>query len=439
MSDFENQNYNSGTNGDYKWNYEGYGKSPIGSPNNNNKKNKKGVKIFLSIVGCLLAIAVLVFAGIGVYSVMPNSLLDEKQSSSNQNEEKEQNKENIDFQGITLNDRPQTENPTSLDGAPSSKEIVKSVKPSVVAVVQYAKSNYGTYEKVGSGSGIIISQDGYIVTNAHVIEGAAGVLVVLDNGEEHEATIVGADTKTDIAVIKIDAENLVYAELGNSDQIEVGEWVIAIGNPGGLDLAGSVTKGIVSAVNRPVKHGSYTLNFIQTDAAINPGNSGGALVNEYGQVIGINSSKFVATDYEGIGFAIPINDAKPIVDEIILNGRVTGRVRIGVIVSSIDEVNARLNDYPTGLLISGIDRTSDIANKNVQLGDVITKIDGVKVNDIDELSIQLEKYKPGDTVTLTIFRRTRGKADATFDVTIELSEDMGDSDDSNFIMLPGVG
>ncbi|MBQ4101214.1 MAG: trypsin-like peptidase domain-containing protein, partial [Oscillospiraceae bacterium] len=311
MSDFENKNFNNGDynsnqpNCEYKWSFEDYNSISNGLPNN--KKNKKGVKIFFSIIGCLLAITVLVFAGIGVYSIMPNGILDDGKNQSEQagDENNNQNQGNVDFHGITLNDRPQTEGSTSLDGAPSSKEIVKSVKPSVVAVVQYAKSNYGTYEKVGSGSGIIISQDGYIVTNAHVIEGAAGVLVVLDNGEEHEATIVGADTKTDIAVIKINAQNLVYAELGNSDQIEVGEWVIAIGNPGGLDLAGSVTKGIVSAVNRPVKHGSYTLNFIQTDAAINPGNSGGALVNEYGQVIGINSSKFVATDYEGIGFAIP--------------------------------------------------------------------------------------------------------------------------------------
>lgn len=217
-----------------------------------------------------------------------------------------------------------------------------------MAITTYV--NYQNYQAEGMGSGIIIREDGYIVTNAHVVEGAKGITVQLGDGTSYEGRLVGSDSKTDLAVVKVDAENLPAATFGNSDQVKMGEKVLAIGNPQSMDFAGSVTQGIVSGLNRQITAGgqngttvTHYTNLIQTDAAINPGNSGGALVNEYGQVIGINSAKVIATGAEGMGFAIPSNEVKPIVDDLIAYGRVTGRVRLGIYATEVDEVLARLN------------------------------------------------------------------------------------------------
>ena len=207
--------------------------------------------------------------------------------------------------------------------------------------------------------------------------------------------------------MKIDATGLTPAEFGNSDQMQIGEQVIAIGNPGGLELAGTVTVGYVSAVNRSITTtNGNTVNCIQTDAAINPGNSGGALVNTYGQVIGINSQKIAATDYEGIGFAISINEAQPIINDLIQYGYVRGRVVMGITMQMIDQTYAAIYGYQPGIGVVSVEAASPAEEAGLVAGDIITAIDGQSITTQEELNSLLEQYSPGDTITLTVYRQS---------------------------------
>ncbi len=324
---------------------------------------------------------------------------------------------------LVIQEKPQAEDVLDESGKLTSVGIAKKVTPSVVGIVCYQANQL--YGATSSGSGIIMSEDGFIITNAHVVSDAEAVKVVLDDESEYEARVVGLDERTDIAVVKIEADGLTYAEFGDSDKLQAGEKVLAIGNPTGV-LTGSVTQGIVSAVNRSVSQNSaYATSFIQTDAAINPGNSGGALVDEYGYVIGINTAKIAQTDVEGIGFAIPINEAKPIIESIVRYGYVKDRVRLGIEYYSIDQINARLNHIPAGLYVMRVDSSVDAYGKIKQY-DIITKIDGKSVITTNDITEVLKGKKPGDEVVLTIYRESRSSAD-TFDVTVVLAEDKGTS------------
>lgn len=384
------------------------------------KNEKKGFRVFAGILAGVFAIVLCSFAALGVYSlVVDGDLLSGGTSDSESSAQ-------INPDGIILNNKPtdSTEMSSSADGKLTAEQVAAKVRPSVCGVVVY--SNGLSLQASSQGSGIIITADGYIVTNAHVVGSKnAFVRVVLDNDEEYEAEVIGLDTQTDLAVLKVDAKDLAYAELGNSDQLNVGESVLAIGNPGGLELAGSVTGGMVSALNRNIS--GYSLGAIQTDAAINPGNSGGALVNMYGQVVGVNSSKIAATEYEGIGFAIAINEAKPIIDDLINYGYVKDRVRIGITAEVITEVTANRYSVPVGLLIATIEDDSDLQNKGVRVGDIITEINGNEITEQSVLTVELEKHKPGDTVKLTIYRRSTSGSAKTFQVEITLMEDRGDN------------
>ncbi|MBR2640284.1 MAG: trypsin-like peptidase domain-containing protein, partial [Oscillospiraceae bacterium] len=305
-------------------------------------------------------------------------------------------------------------------------EVFKMTSPSVVGVVQYQYSY--SFEPAGSGSGIIISDDGYIVTNAHVVSGAETVKVVLYNEEEYEAKIVGSDTQTDIAVLKIEANNLVEAELGDSSQVEIGETVYALGNPGGLSLQSSFTDGMISGLNRVITTDDsiYPMTVLQTSAAINPGNSGGALINEYGQVIGIVSAKIAATDYEGIGFAIPTETAKPIIEEIISNGYVSGRAKIGITGTTIDSVTARYYDVPEGVQIITIEPDGCLYGTEAKIGDIIIAFNGEDVTRMEDLQGILAECSPGDEVEITLYRYSAtGMSDKTFTVTVKLVENKG--------------
>ena len=272
-----------------------------------------------------------------------------------------------------------------------------------------------------------MTADGYIVTNAHVVEDAVGITVLLENGDAYTATLIGSDTDTDLAVLKIDANNLTYAEFGNSDALERGDRVIAIGNPGGTVLAGSTTGGMVSGLNRKNIGSSspYSTSYIQVDAAINPGNSGGALVNAYGQVIGINSAKIAEEDYEGISFAIPINEALPIIQELMEYGHVTGRAALGVQGYMINEAVASMRRLPVGFGIEYVDPSSDLASKNVVAGDIITQINGIDITSSEVLTNEIASHSPGDTVTLTIYRSRSGDG-RSFEVSVTLIESTGD-------------
>ena len=263
--------------------------------------------------------------------------------------------------------------------------------------------------QMGSGSGVIISSDGYIVTNNHVVKGAGehGIKVVLTDKREFDAKVIGLDENTDLAVIKIEASDLPVMSLGNSDNIQVGEWVLAIGNPLGLNY--TVTAGIVSALGRNigVNGGGYAIeNFIQTDAAINPGNSGGALVDVNGQLVGINSAIKTNTGYyQGYGFAIPVNIVKSVTQELIRSGKVV-RGYIGVQIQTVDETMAKgLGlDKAKGVLVQSVQKGGGGDEAGLQAGDVILSVDGKEVNASNELQVIINSKRPGDIAKLTVFR-----------------------------------
>ena len=405
-----------GMTGTYEWNFADYDQQSSAPARDQAARKKRG-RMAAILVGCLVGVFALAFCGYSIYSAIDSSRVEQDNSSS----------EVSALPGLNIQDTPSDSDTTvSSDGKLSDKEIIKKVSPAVVGIECYAFGN--SFTPSSSGSGIIMTADGYIVTNAHVVEDAAGITVVLENGDAYAAELIGADSDTDLAVLKIEASNLTYAEFGNSDELERGDRVIAIGNPGGTVLAGSTTGGMVSGLNRNINSSSpYSTSYIQVDAAINPGNSGGALVNEYGQVVGINSAKIAETDYEGIGFAIPINEALPIIQELMQYGHVTGRAALGIQGYMINEAVAAMRRMPVGFGIEAVDPSSDLASKNVVAGDIITYINDKQVTSYDVLANELAEYKPGDTVKLTIYRSSSsGGAGRSFEVNVVLIESAGE-------------
>ncbi len=263
-----------------------------------------------------------------------------------------------------------------------------------------------------AGSGFLITRDGYIVTNAHVVDGAGRVSVTLFDGRQYTARVVGQDPATDVAVIKIDGHDLPAASLGNSDSSQVGDWVLAIGNPMGETLTFTVTSGIVSAKGRPLPDLPNTSrygiqDFIQTDAAINPGNSGGPLVDASGQVIGINSAIESQTGtYEGYGFAIPINLAHPVIDELIATGTVH-RAILGITVRQVDPEDAAWAglDSVRGVVVQGLSPDGPARHSGLELGDVIVALDGTPVRYVAQFQQAITFRQPGEPVALTVQRR----------------------------------
>lgn len=311
--------------------------------------------------------------------------------------------------------------------------VAKKVQPSIVAIsVEYSVNsifNRSSTTATAKGSGIIISEDGYILTNNHVvnstssssssfyeIEKANKVTVKLYNDDkEYEGKIVGTDSQTDLAVIKIDKDGLTAAELGDSDSVQVGEFAMTVGSPLGLD--NSVTAGIISAVNRDVTDSDgnkYTA--IQTDAAINSGNSGGALVNSKGQVIGVNTLKLSGTGVEGVGFAIPINSTKSIYEQLIQYSKVK-RPYIGVVGIDLDEKTAKANNLVTGVYIKTVEDFSAGEKAGLKIGDVIIEADGTKITTMDELNEIKNKKQIGDTIKLKVYRDGKEKT-----ITVTLQE-----------------
>ena len=302
-------------------------------------------------------------------------------------------------------------------------EIVKKVKPAVVGI-----SSQFTETSVGTGTGIIASPDGYIVTNAHVVRShsensntiAQQVTVVLADKSEYTAEIIGTDPRTDLAVLKINTngKKLPTAEFGDSTKLSEGELAVAIGNPLGFELYGSVTCGIISALNRTITIDEYEMILIQTDAAINPGNSGGPLLNSCGQVIGINSSKIISDYAEGLGFAIPITSAKIVIDDLIENGYVTGRARIGINGEDVGKSNAKHYDLPEGVYVRYIEKNSAAEASGIEVGDIIVAADGKNVTSMRELNKIKESFSSGEKLSVTVFRDGEKK-----NITILLGEE----------------
>ena len=291
-------------------------------------------------------------------------------------------------------------------------ETAAKVSPSVIGIkiaVPSQNSFWGSRATEASGSGIILTEDGYIVTNYHVVSYAdtysnTVITVLLSDESEYTAQYIGGDEINDLAIIKINANNLPYATLGSSDDAKVGDFVIAIGNPLGANLYGSVTLGIISGVNRKIEAENVAEKLIQTDAAINPGNSGGALLNLNGEVIGINTVKIARDNVEGIGFAIPIDYAKPLIDSIIQHGYVKDRPTLGVSGMDISSSTARIYNVPRGLYVEHIDKNSGAETAGIQEYDIITKIDGENIYALNDIAKIVRTHKVGDSVTVTLWR-----------------------------------
>ena len=309
--------------------------------------------------------------------------------------------------------------------------VAKKVQPSIVGIkVEYTVNSIFMNQQgtaTAEGSGIIISENGYILTNNHVINssstssyyeiGQANKVTVhlYNDTTEYTATVVGTDEETDLAVIKIDKEGLTAAEIGDSDSVQVGEFSMAIGNP--LGMQSSVTSGIISALNRDVTDSDgKTFKLIQTDAAINSGNSGGALVNSQGQVIGVNTLKVSATGVEGMGFAIPINSAKPIYEQLIQYNKVK-RPYIGIAGRDLDETTAKRNNLVVGIYVASVDEYSAAEKAGIKAGDVIIKANGQSIKTMTELNNIKNTHSIGDTMTVTVNRNGQEK-----ELTLTLQE-----------------
>ena len=403
------------------------------------KKMSRGLKVFLWIASALTVGVVLGFAGFVVsWAVagpqqggsLVETLPEESQPDSSQEGQDAAETPEIELpdvdvtpneEGITIHEKPEGE---ALD----AQEVYNQVVKSTVAIT--ASRTGETTDS--SGTGIIATSDGYIITNAHVVLNTKSVLVTVTtyDGQQYDAVVVGMDRTTDLAIIKTNDYGFTPAQFGDSDQLSIGEWVVAIGNPGGERFASSLTRGIISGLDRAVERYSEDgMTFIQTDAAINPGNSGGPLVNMYGQVVGINSSKIITDGYEGMGFAIPVSKAKDIIDQLLSGGYVEGRVRLGITGSDISATQAAFYGVPRGFMIVSIDEDSAFAGTEAQPEDIITAIDGETVEELQDISNLLLRYSPGDQVTVTLYRPpVNGMGEGEeLEVTITLLEDKGET------------
>ena len=418
--------------------YGGWSAQPAPPPKP--RKKVKGTTVVLSILSVVCALALIACAVLTVQlmtdktpstsepatSALPGGDVSQGETSSTVNES-----------APTL----EIEDPETLDGGLTNNAIIKKNRVSTVMIDIYTYTTslggfnqWGGYggqngqqlEKSGGATGIVWTADGYIITNCHCVvneetgEPYPRVDVTMDDGTVYEnATLIGHDATSDLAVIKVDATGLTPAEFGDSSKVEMGDRVVALGNPGSLGLTSSV--GTISGLARDIyDDAGYSIKCLQTDAAINPGNSGGPLVNAYGQVIGINSAKIVAEGYEGLGFSIPINEAKAILDDLVKYSYVTGRVSLGITGYSVTTVGLE------GFQIASIEKGSALENTDAQVGDIIAYVDGTRVTDYSSLRAALAAHKVGDTVTLKLLRYERSTRDVrTVTVTCTLGENRG--------------
>ena len=320
-----------------------------------------------------------------------------------------QNPQRVIYQGTTNSDGSVANLTTdTLD----LTTVSSMVTPSVVAITteEVVTSNYGfwfggEYVQSGAGSGVIMTSDGYIITNQHVVEGASTITVTLSDDTEYPATLVGSDSVNDIAVIKIEAEGLTPAVMGNSDNLVVGQSVIAVGNPMGV-LGGTVTNGIISALNRDVTVNNQKMTLIQTNAAISPGNSGGGLFDANGQLIGIVNAKSSGSNTEGLGFAIPINTALSVATDLIDNGYVTGRPALGITVVDVQDSQtaAQMGVSSAGVYVYQVNEGSGAEAAGIQPGDRIIAVENVLVENKEQVSEEVRNHNVGDTIQLQIAR-----------------------------------
>ena len=380
---------------------------------NNKKKWEFAKTIAVPFLCGVLGAGIVVGTCFGVPSIKNNLLGNNSATTTTSTSTSNGSSGNINTNFISLSNYSET-----------GTAVAQKVLPSIVGItVEYSVSSIFMNQSTtaqAQGSGIIISQDGYILTNNHVINSSSSssyYAIGEANKDEtaYEAKVVGTDEQTDLAVIKIEREGLTAAELGDSDTVQVGEFAMAVGNP--LGMQSSVTSGMISAVNRDVTDSDgKTYKLIQNDAAINSGNSGGALVNSEGKVIGINTLKVSATGVEGMGFAIPINSAKPIYEDLIQYNKVR-RPYIGITGRDLDEKTATFNKLVKGAYVVSVEEYSPAEKAGIKVGDVIVKAGGKEVTTMDELNEVKNAHSIGDTMTITVNRNGKEK-----DLTVTLTE-----------------
>lgn len=413
---------NSFDNYQNKWSYNSYSQTDNNSNNIEKapvaKKQKKGFKIFGIVLSAVLIMALTATATVFIMdSIFPYKF-------------KEKNvpqiltpysppDSNVDKTALT----PAPDNEVSaVDQGPvlTNQEIIKKGKPSVVGIlVESEVYSFGrAYTQQSVGSGFIVTADGYIVTNAHVVDDAKKITVIMYDQTEYTAELVGEDPLSDVAVVKIDEKELPAVELGNSDYLVEGDPVIAIGTPAGIEFAGTATHGMISAINRDVEitdaygKATKTMTVIQIDAPINSGNSGGPLFDRFGRVIGINSLK-LGNGFEGMGFALPINGVISIANELMANGEVverpeddfvTGKAYLGIEFYEVTEEQAKYYDIPEGVLIYQLTPGGSALKAGIRRGDIIIGFNGEEISDSEDLAEEISKVKPGDEVIVKVDR-----------------------------------
>lgn len=438
------KNTDEGVTNGYEWDASKKEETPEKQKKTKDKSDR-GFKIFIGATLSVFTLSVVALA------IMAASYAFDGKANNSSAAKFSNNKtapEIYDYSGVTL-DNP---NFVAFDFKDregqvlSIPEIAAKCTPSSVGIVSEVETTtYGGFFSFGpstriaeaSGSGFIYSADGYIITNHHVIEGANKVTVILSDNKEFEAEIIGSDSLSDIAVLKItpdESTKLIPMEIGNSDELVVGEGVVAIGCPAGVEFIGTVTDGIVSAINRNVEltdsYGTVqkTMTLIQTNATINHGNSGGPLINSRGQVIGINTLK-LSSDYEGIGFSIPMSGALPIISQLIEHGEVIERTEddfaygkgiIGINGSAISENEAEYYGIPQGVLVVQISKGGSASNAGLRRGDIITHYNGQKVETVDDINRLKGSARAGTEVTLTVYRDGDDGKGETIDITFKL-------------------
>ncbi|MFA6948427.1 MAG: trypsin-like peptidase domain-containing protein [Eubacteriales bacterium] len=391
----------------YRWHYDDYQRSLAAR---RQRENRAGLRVFSIVVTIVFFIC---FMTLGIVLIVNYAAGTKTEASSAAVPNPETEGARFDDANAVIPVIGVSGEETPAGGM-TIPEIVASAKPSVVGITV----DTGMSRVVATG--IIITEDGYIVTNCHVVEDEGDYRIYLYDGSEYTAEVIGMDELTDLAVLKIAADGLVAAELGDSDLLVEGETVVAIGTPAGITFAGTSTDGIVSAINRDIPIydddgvAVKTMTVIQTSATINPGNSGGPLLNGRGQVVGITTMKL--SSYEGIGFALPITGAIPIINELIANGEVTERpdgtfaykrARIGITCQSVDEDTSELYRIPRGVVVVYVDPDADVYDAGLREGDIIVTFNGADIIDINDIDTQLSKLRPGDVSSAHIYRSGR--------------------------------
>lgn len=411
-------------------NYQGgyyYTGTPDNNSQNRKRNNKKGLKTVLAIVAVIVALSI----AFGIGTVIGGN-----NSSSGGGDEA------VTGDGTVITNNETPDSPKATGDKLTTEQIAEIGRASNVGILVYS-SNGGYYSQNGStqageGTGIVakISNDKkstYILTCAHVIsDKGVSVKILLEDGTTYDADIVGFDQQTDVGVLKVKTTKLKCAEFGDFSKLKVGSPVYAVGNPGGAEFFGSVTNGIVSAISRSINNEiGYTMDCIQHNAAINPGNSGGALLNEYGQVIGINSSKIASTEYEGMSFSVPISTVLEVANDLIEKGYVPNRPKLGITYSlasshSTYAMVVQIKGLPAGsLIIRGISSDSDLQSSKIQVGDMIVAVNGKDLDTPDVLLDIIDKSKVGDELKLKICRVNTDYSLEEFEVTAKLIEDKG--------------